>query len=85
MAIFAGLVSFVLLASARVYAAPATAPRGELLDVAKYDGETSGRYIVTLKDGVEKKATLDSFSINKRSGALNRITHDWKILNAFAG
>lgn len=82
MAIFTGLISLAILASAQVYAAPAR--RAELLEVAKYDGETSGRYIVTLKDGVEKTATLDSFSVHKRSGALN-VTHEWEIINAFAG
>jgi len=83
MAIFAGLISLAILA---LQAQAAPARRANLLEVAKYDGETSGRYIVTLKEGVEKSATFESFNLHRRSGAFN-ITHEWdaNFLNGFAG
>ena len=62
------------------------ARRAEALEVATYNGETSGRYIVTLKEGIKKSTTFDSFKLHRRSGALN-VTHEWDaaFFNGFAG
>jgi cerevisin len=47
--------------------------------VQKYDGDTSGRYIVKFKDGISRSSAL--------AGIEHRvnITHDWEFINSFAG
>jgi len=41
------------------------------------------RYIVTLKDGVSRAAHLSS--ITARFSAASKVTHQWDIINGFAG
>ncbi|CAA7269772.1 unnamed protein product [Cyclocybe aegerita] len=61
-----------------VLAASALAAVTPLRTVEKYDGETTGKYIVKLKDGVSKSTVLGS--VRKSSN----VTEDWEILNGFA-
>lgn len=78
-----GIISLaLLLAPALVSAAPA----GNLVSIQKFDGETTGRYIVTLKDGADKGKAFDSVSAFTASGSSN-ITHEWdsSFFNGFAG
>jgi len=57
-------------------AVPAFAVPTTLHTVQKFDGQTTGRYIVKLKDGVAKSSVL---------GQVNaKLTHDWEIINGFA-
>jgi cerevisin len=49
-----------------------------LITVESANGQTSGKYIVTLKDGVNK---ADLFSQAKTFN----VTHEWDIINGFAG
>ncbi|KAF5387942.1 hypothetical protein D9615_000786 [Tricholomella constricta] len=58
-------------------AVPALAVPAPLLTVQKFNGETTGRYIVKLKDGVSKASVLGSAKLTKAS-------HDWTIFNGFA-
>ncbi|KAG6816027.1 hypothetical protein H0H87_009273 [Tephrocybe sp. NHM501043] len=55
-----------------VFAAPS-----RMLAVEKYDGETTGNYIVRLKDGVARSSFLDAANFT--------VTHQWDIINGFAG
>lgn len=52
------------------------------LPIQKYDGTTTGRYIVQMKDGADK-ASLQSLIMEAVDGQV--ITHDWSIINGFAG
>ncbi|KAJ3508844.1 hypothetical protein NLJ89_g5537 [Agrocybe chaxingu] len=61
-----------------VLAASALAAVTPLRTVEKYDGETTGKYIVKLKDGVTKSSVLGS--VRKSSN----VTEDWEIFNGFA-
>ncbi|KAG6864561.1 hypothetical protein C0991_008656 [Blastosporella zonata] len=45
--------------------------------IEKFSGETTGKYIVKLKDGVSKASVLAALNSN--------ITHDWNLMNGFAG
>ena len=56
-----------------------------LLSVERYDGETSGRYIVTLKADTVKSDHLSW--VNEAAGAGANITHDWNpdFVNGYAG
>ncbi|KAF9523111.1 serine protease [Crepidotus variabilis] len=74
MRFFATSISIVALATS---AFAAVTP---LRTIETYKGETSGRYIVTLKSGVSK----DSVFSNARLSRSN-ITHDWDIIHGFAG
>ncbi|KAG6831207.1 hypothetical protein H0H87_005923 [Tephrocybe sp. NHM501043] len=47
------------------------------LQIEKYDGKTTGRYIVTLKPDVPKSTFFET----TRTSA----THDWTLINGFAG
>jgi len=50
------------------------------LTIEKYQGPTTGNYIVQLKDGVSKASILSNIKAGN-----GRITHDWSIINGFAG
>jgi len=66
-------------------AAPAT--RATLLDIQRFDGETSGKYIVKLKDSTTSRSSvMGDFSAFSSSARAN-ITHEWKpkFFNGFAG
>ncbi|KAF8898765.1 serine protease [Infundibulicybe gibba] len=65
------LTSLALLA-APIFGAPEV-----LKTVAKFDGETTGRFIVKLKDGASKTSLINQHNV--------KTTHDWEILNGFAG
>ncbi|KAF8167100.1 serine protease [Crassisporium funariophilum] len=47
--------------------------------IEKFSGETTGKYIVTLKKGVSKANVLSKI---KNTGS---VTHDWENFNGFAG
>ncbi|KAG6862660.1 hypothetical protein C0993_002151, partial [Termitomyces sp. T159_Od127] len=51
------------------------APRS-LVPVEKFDGETSGRHIVTLKPGVDRSSFVFATNIVP--------THNWTVINGFA-
>ncbi|KAF9473509.1 serine protease [Pholiota conissans] len=72
MRFISSLFSLALLAVAAVDAAT------PLRVVEKFHGDTSGRYIVKLKDGVSKSSVLAGIKSAK-------VTHDWKVINGFAG
>lgn len=67
---FATLVLFV----ASALAAPAA-----IHTVETFSGETTGRFLVTLKPGVSKASLLSQIKHNAT------ITHDWELINGFAG
>jgi len=68
---FSTAIFAALAIAAPVFAAPTT-----LAPLKKFKGETTGRYIVKLKDGVAKSTV---------TGTLRKAaTHDWDIINAFA-
>jgi cerevisin len=71
MRFFAAVFTAFAIA-ASVFGAPSN-----LLTVRKYNGQTSGKYIVGLKKG----ASVASVTGNLRKPA----THNWEIINAFAG
>ena len=50
--------------------------------IEKYNGTTTGRYIVQMKDGADR-ADLQSLILQAVGG--QKITHDWNIINGFAG
>jgi len=79
----AGLLSLFILAS-QAQAAPSRITN--LVDITKYSGETSGRYIVTLKEGSDTASIFGALSKHRSSGALN-VTHEWdnEFYNGFAG
>ncbi|KAG6884683.1 hypothetical protein C0992_005921 [Termitomyces sp. T32_za158] len=65
------------LAVALAFFAPAIAAPANLIAVEKYDGETSGKHIVTLKPGVDQSLFLDGTNLIT--------THNWTVVNGFAG
>ena len=71
------LVAFAL------YALPALAAPFPLLQVARTQNPISGRYVVTLKQGISGTVNPETFS-SIMSPASN-ITHWWEPMNAFAG
>lgn len=52
------------------------------IPIEKYNGTTNGRYIVQMKDGADR-AGLQSLLLQTGDG--HNITHDWDIINGFAG
>jgi len=79
--VFAKFTSLALFVGTAI-----AAPAAQLLSIGKVDGDTTGRYIVTLKDYATQSSALSKFSSFRSSGALN-ITHEWdaSFLNGFAG
>lgn len=70
---------FTAVLAALTLVAPVFAAPTSLRTVEKYDGKTSGKFIVKLKDGVSKSAIL---RLLKGGSA---VTDDWKLFNGFAG
>ena len=62
-----------------ILAASALAVASPLHAVEKYHGETTGRFIVQVKQGVSKD------SIVQLVDAGSNVTHNWQNLNGFAG
>ncbi|KAG6918458.1 hypothetical protein DXG01_014335 [Tephrocybe rancida] len=56
---------------------PALAAPRSALQVEKYNGETTGKYIVMLKPGIAKAAFLNATNTTA--------THEWDVINGFAG
>jgi len=50
------------------------------LTIEKYQGPTTGNFIVLLNDGISKASILSD--IKKGNGL---ITHDWTLINGFSG
>jgi len=69
---------FTAVLTAIALAAPVFASPAPLHTVQKYAGQTTGRYIVKLKDGVSK---ANVFGQLKNAN----ITHDWQLIHGFAG
>ncbi|KAF9466801.1 serine protease [Collybia nuda] len=68
---------FAAVFAAIAIAAPTFASPSPLRAVEKFEGKTTGRFIVTLKDGASKSAVTQKLKANV-------ITHDWSVLNGFA-
>lgn len=73
---FTTTFSTLALFVSAVFAAPTLAPRA----LKKFNGETTGRLIVTLKDSAKKADVLGAAGIFTTSDY-----DDWEILNAFVG
>ncbi|KDR86145.1 hypothetical protein GALMADRAFT_261704 [Galerina marginata CBS 339.88] len=71
--------SFTQLFSLAILAVTALGAVTPLHAVEKFNGPTSGRFIVKVKDGISKASVLQKIH------ASGSITHDWDILNGFAG
>jgi cerevisin len=69
---------FAAVFAAIAIAAPAFASPAPLRAIEKFDGKTTGRFIVKLKDGASKPTLIKQLKADA-------ITHDWKLLNGFAG
>ncbi|KAF9467117.1 serine proteinase [Collybia nuda] len=70
---------FAAVFAAIALVTPTLASPPRLLTVEKFAGDTSGRHIVKLKEGVSKDTFLGTLA-----GGSN-ITHKWNIFNGFAG
>lgn len=62
---------------------PAFSAPSPIVTVQKVKEPIAGRYIVILKDGASREANIDTLS-RKINGA-SSITHEWNIINGFAG
>jgi len=60
------------------FAASLSAPTS-LHSIETYDGETTGRFIVSLKQGVSRASLVSQIKQNAT------VTHDFDIINGFAG
>ncbi|KAG6906165.1 hypothetical protein DXG01_015515 [Tephrocybe rancida] len=69
---FLTIVFSALAVSLPAFAAPAT-----LLRIEKFNGPTSGRYIVRLKPDTAKASFLKAINTNP--------SHNWNVINGFAG
>ncbi|KAG6849857.1 hypothetical protein C0991_010987, partial [Blastosporella zonata] len=56
---------------------PVLAAPNPAVTVQRSDGDTTGRYIVKLRNGVPRSSVLNSMNITA--------THEWTIINGFAG
>ncbi|KAF9522564.1 serine protease [Crepidotus variabilis] len=74
MHFFATSVTLAALAASAIAAAT------PLLPIQTYQGETNGRHVITLKQGASKNGL-----ISKAALPGNDITHQWDIINGFAG
>lgn len=66
-------------ATLSLFLASALSAPTTLHPIESFAGETTGRHIITLKQGVEKAGLVTQLKENVT------ITHDWEIINAFAG
>ncbi|KAF8647480.1 hypothetical protein AX16_006685 [Volvariella volvacea WC 439] len=71
---------FSIFVPALLAVVPAFAAPSALHPVEKFKGETSGKYIVVLKDGVSKADVLS----NLRSSVATMESIDWEIINGFS-
>ncbi|KAF9445349.1 peptidase 1 [Macrolepiota fuliginosa MF-IS2] len=55
------------------------APTTTLHTIETFDGEKTGRFLVTLKPGVSKTSLVDQIKKNAT------VTHEWDLINGFAG
>ncbi|KAG5642318.1 hypothetical protein DXG03_003020 [Asterophora parasitica] len=69
---------FTAVFAAIALAAPVFASPAPLRAVEKFSGKTSGKFIVKLKEGVDKSKV---FAQLKNSN----VTHDWSVIHGFAG
>ncbi|KAG5645289.1 hypothetical protein DXG03_006591 [Asterophora parasitica] len=69
---------FTAVFAAIALAAPVFAGPTPLRTVEKFNGKTSGKYIVKLKEGVTKSKVFGQLKNSK-------VTHDWKVIHGFAG
>ncbi|KAG5639229.1 hypothetical protein H0H81_005303 [Sphagnurus paluster] len=72
---------FTIVFAAATFASPllaAPSPRRGI-EIQKFDGQTSGKYIVKVKSGVTRADLFSKLGLN------TTVTHDWKVLNGFAG
>ncbi|RDB17350.1 Cuticle-degrading protease [Hypsizygus marmoreus] len=69
---------FTAVFTAIALAAPVFSSPTPLRTVEKFEGKTSGKYIVKLKEGASKAAVIGKLRNST-------VTHDWKLLNGFAG
>ncbi|KAF9442747.1 serine protease [Macrolepiota fuliginosa MF-IS2] len=67
------IATFALFA-ASVFGAPAA-----IHTIETFDGETTGRFLVTLKPGVSRASLIKQLKQN------TTVTHEWDIINGFAG
>nr|AIN44165.1 serine proteinase [Volvariella volvacea] len=73
--------SIFAIASVVFAVVPAYAAPSPLRQVERYDGETTGRYIIVLKDGVSKDNVLGNL---RTSGAPIEVAAEWDIINGFS-
>jgi len=59
------------------------APSPPLVTVKKANNPVAGRYIVTFKNGIDSSAGVSS--ITSRVSSQSKVTHEWDIVNGFAG
>ncbi|KAG5640866.1 hypothetical protein DXG03_006770 [Asterophora parasitica] len=69
---------FTAVLAAIALAAPVFAGPAPLRTVEKFNGKTSGKYIVKLKAGVAKSKVFGQLKNSK-------VTHDWSVVHGFAG
>jgi len=62
---------------------PVLAAPSPLVTVTRTKNGVAGRYIVTLKDDVARSAGVSS--ANRKMSSQSTITHEWDIINGFAG
>ncbi|KAG6908317.1 hypothetical protein DXG01_005293 [Tephrocybe rancida] len=68
---------FTLILTAFALVAPVLATPAPLRTVERFNGETTGKFIVKLKEGVSKSDVLASLNVN--------VTHEWDLIHGFAG
>ncbi|PFH47792.1 hypothetical protein AMATHDRAFT_6424 [Amanita thiersii Skay4041] len=73
------LLSFLSILTLFSASLPVLGVPTPLRDVTKYNGETTGRYIVRVKDGVSKADLVGQVRANAS------VTHEWGIVNGFVG
>jgi len=66
-----------------LYILPALAAPSPLVSVKKTRDAVPGRYIVTFKNDVNRVAGISS--IAKKISPQSEVTHEWDIINGFAG
>jgi len=62
---------------------PVLAAPSPLVPVTKTKNAVAGSYIVTFKDGVPHPAGISS--VTSKISSQSEITHEWTIINGFAG
>ncbi|KAM6496366.1 serine protease [Amanita muscaria] len=70
---FASVALFLLAATLPIFGAPSSS-----LTVEKANGQTSGKYIVTLKEGIDKTSLVSHVKTTAH------VTDEWSVINGFA-